>query len=84
MTGDAFCLGLFTYYVDKILAFLTIYSPPLTFSTLMLTKSGNFLDHLPQSSCKHTGGPLLTRKSLTLFPIPRFLVYVRASGGFLR
>ena len=29
-----------------------------------------------------TGGPPLTRKSLTRFPLPRFLAYVRASGGF--
>ena len=28
-----------------------------------------------------TGGPPLTRKSLTRFPIPRFLAYVRVSGG---
>ena len=28
-----------------------------------------------------TGGPPLTRKSLTLFPLPRFLAYVRVSGG---
>jgi hypothetical protein len=31
-----------------------------------------------------TGGPPLTQKSLTRFPLPRFLAYVRASGGFLR
>ena len=30
----------------------------------------------------HYRGPPLTRKSLTLFPLPRFLAYVRASGGF--
>ena len=29
-------------------------------------------------------GPPLTRKSLTWFPLPRFLTYIRASGGFLR
>ena len=28
-----------------------------------------------------TGGPPLTQKSLTRFPLPRFLAYVRASGG---
>ena len=28
-----------------------------------------------------TGGPPLTRKSLTRFPLPRFLAYVRVSGG---
>ena len=32
----------------------------------------------------YTGGPPLTRKSLTRFPLPRFLAYVRASGGFSR
>ena len=31
-----------------------------------------------------TGGPPLTRKSLTQFPLPWFLAYVRASGGFYR
>ena len=30
----------------------------------------------------NTGGPPLTRKSLTQFPLPRFLAYVCASGGF--
>ena len=29
----------------------------------------------------NTGGPELTRKSLTQFPLPRFLAYVRVSGG---
>ena len=29
-----------------------------------------------------TGGPPLTRKSLTRFPLTRILAYVRASGGF--
>ena len=29
-----------------------------------------------------TGGLPLTRKSLTRFPLPRFLAYVRASGEF--
>ena len=28
-----------------------------------------------------TGGPPLTRKSLTQFPLPRFLAYVHVSGG---
>ena len=28
-----------------------------------------------------TGGPPLTRKSLTRFPLTRFLAYVRVSGG---
>ena len=28
-----------------------------------------------------TGGPPLTRKSLKRFPLPRFLAYVRVSGG---
>ena len=30
----------------------------------------------------HTGGPPLTQKSLTRFPLPWFFGYVRASGGF--
>ena len=30
-----------------------------------------------------TGGPPLTQKSLTWFPLPWFLAYVRANGGFL-
>ena len=30
---------------------------------------------------KNTGGPPLTRKSLTRFPLTRFLAYVRVSGG---
>jgi len=29
-----------------------------------------------------TGGPPLTRKSLTRFPLPRFLAYVRVNGNF--
>ena len=29
----------------------------------------------------NTGGPPLTRKSLTRFPLPRFFAYVRVSGG---
>ena len=29
-----------------------------------------------------TGGPPLTQKSLTRFPLPWFLAYVRVSGGF--
>ena len=29
----------------------------------------------------NTGGPPLTRKSLTRFPLPQFLAYVRVSGG---
>ena len=32
-------------------------------------------------SGQDTGGPPLTRKSLTRFPLPRFLAYVRVSGG---
>ena len=28
-----------------------------------------------------TGGPPVTRKSLTRFPLTRFLAYVRVSGG---
>ena len=31
-----------------------------------------------------TGGPPLTQKSLPQCPLPLFLAYVRASGGFLR
>ena len=31
---------------------------------------------------RDTGGPPLTQKSLTWFPLTRFLVYVRASGRF--
>ena len=31
-----------------------------------------------------TGGPPLTQKSLTRLTLPRFLAYVRASGGFAR
>ena len=30
---------------------------------------------------QYTGGPPLTRKSLTRFPLTRFLAYVRVSGG---
>ena len=32
----------------------------------------------------NTGGPPLTQKSLTRFPLPWFLAYVRASRGFSR
>ena len=35
-------------------------------------------------SSLHTGGPLLTKFSLLRIPLPQFLAYVRASGGFLR
>ena len=46
----------------------------------------NLLNHrIEECSKKHqnvyTGGPPLTRKSLTRFPLPRFLAYVRVSGG---
>ena len=30
---------------------------------------------------EHTGGPPLTQKSLTRFPLTCFLAYVRVSGG---
>ena len=33
------------------------------------------------SQLRYTGGPLLKRKSLTRFPLPRFLAYVRVTGG---
>ena len=36
------------------------------------------------NSYASTGGPPLMRKSLTGFPLPRFLAYLRASVGFLR
>ena len=35
----------------------------------------------PVQGAAYTGGPPLTRKSLTRFPLPRFLAYVRVSGG---
>ena len=35
-----------------------------------------------QETSEHTGGPPLTRKSLTRFPLTQFLAYVRASGNF--
>ena len=37
---------------------------------------GMILDNL-----QITGGPPLTQKSLTRFPVTRFLAYVRVSGG---
>ena len=43
--------------------------------------SGSKLQKPPKISL---GGPPLTQKSLTGFPLPRFLAYVRARGGFLR
>ena len=33
------------------------------------------------TSMQSTGGPPLTRKSVTRFPLPRFLAYVHVSGG---
>ena len=33
-------------------------------------------------SSHHAVGPPLTQNSLTRFPLPRFLAYVHASGGF--
>ena len=35
-------------------------------------------------SSQHAGGPPLTQNSLTRFPLPRFLAYIHASGGFSR
>ena len=50
-----------------------------TFMVCQTMKEEILLDQ----SCQSTGGPPLTQKSLTQFPLPRFLAYVRASGGFL-
>ena len=36
---------------------------------------------IEESAEVHTGGPPLTRKSLTRFPLPQFLAYVPVSGG---
>ena len=44
--------GSFTNYIDKILTFLTIYHPALTFSNF--DKKWTFLDHLPTLSCKRS------------------------------
>ena len=41
---------------------------------LMLATKNDF-------NINYTGGPPLTQKSLTRFPLPRFLAYVRVSGG---
>ena len=42
----------------------------------------NITLHLQQTNYKTSiGGPPLTRKSLTRFPLTRFLAYVRVSGG---
>ena len=41
--------------------------------------SANFEKKL--SKITNTGGPPLTRKSLTRFPLPRFFAHVRVSGG---
>ena len=42
----------------------------------------NIGDHSDMySQMPNTGGPPLTRKSLTRFPLTRFLAYVRVSGG---
>ena len=51
---------------------------------------GFFGDFIPFSNSMKllinqiTGGPPLKRKSQTRFPLPPFLAYVRASGGFSR
>ena len=41
----------------------------------------NFLIYC-KAMAQTTGGPPLTRKSQTLFPLTQFLAYVRASGNF--
>ena len=48
-----------------------------------------FIGRLGRATCPgparknlNTGGPPLTQKSLTRFPLPRFLAYVCVSGGF--
>ena len=40
--------------------------------------------HFWESNSENTGGPPLTRLSLLRIPLPPFLAYERASGGFSR
>ena len=65
----------------------------LMFLTLSWIKSAEYVRHGRWSQCilwvytaqtvnvVNTGGPPLTRKSLTRFPLPCCLAYVRVSGG---
>ena len=50
------------------------------------TKARDFSFHkqLVASETKSTGGPPFMRFSLPWIPLPQFLAYVRASGGFSR
>ena len=47
----------------------------------LISESILILSHSQNISQITTGGPPLTRKSLTRFPLPRFLAYVCVSGG---
>ena len=52
----------------------------------MKNKNDNDTAKIILTHCKAmaqtTGGPPLTQKSQTLFPLTQFLAYVRASGNF--
>ena len=46
-----------------------------------ITKAVKMIKRLKMVSAETTGGPPLIRKSLTQYPLTRFLAYVRVSGG---
>ena len=46
-------------------------------------REGSYTMHIIKLYQLGTGGPPLTQKSLTRFPLPWFLTYVRVSGGNL-
>ena len=55
VTLKLFLKGLFTNYIDKILAFFDSPTPRVDiFYGMNVDKKWTFLDHLPTSSCKHS------------------------------
>ena len=76
---------MFSYTKDKICSHETI-----NFMGFCSNKSKKSCERSGSGKCPFidifmdTKGPPLTQKPLTRFPLPRFLAYVRASGGFSR
>ena len=87
-----FCVTLVTYKFDRFRrdvdaqVFFQIRrasSPLFTDYLLKLKKKSIRVE--PSKCMVHiTGGPPVTRKSLTRFPLPGFLAYVHAKRGFSR
>ena len=95
MVRVAFCSALvFCYLVNKSLKISLECAPPVinfqreertkANATLILQCGAISLQHFWRQWNRNTGGPPLTRKSLTRFPLPCFFAYVCASGVFWR